>query len=174
MTIALIIAAAIAALLVYAATRPDSFRLERSTSIQATPEKVFPLINDFRRWTAWSPWENKDPDMKRSHSGAAEGKGAVYAWQGNKNVGEGSMEITESVPASKVVIKLDFMKPFEAHNHAEFTLAQQGGVTTVTWAMYGPSPYFAKLMGVFCSMDRMVGKDFEAGLAKMKTEAEKA
>ena len=174
MTIALIIAAAIAALLVYAATRPDSFRLERSTAIQATPEKVFPLINDFRRWTAWSPWENKDPDMKRSHSGAAEGKGAVYAWQGNKNVGEGSMEITESVPASKVVIKLDFMKPFEAHNHAEFTLAQQGGVTTVTWAMYGPSPYFAKLMGVFCSMDRMVGKDFEAGLAKMKTEAEKA
>lgn len=172
MTIALIIAAAIAALLVYAATQPDSFRLERSTAIQATPEKVFPLINDFRRWTAWSPWENKDPDMKRSHSGTAEGRGAVYAWQGNKNVGEGSMEITESVPASKVVIKLDFMKPFEAHNHAEFTLAQQGGVTTVTWAMYGPSPYFAKLMGVFCSMDRMVGKDFVTGLANLKSAAE--
>ena len=177
MTIALVVIAAIAGLLIYAATRPDSFRLERSTVIKAPPEKVHSLIDDFHNWPSWSPWEKKDLNMKRTYSGAPNGKGTVYDWEGNKNVGQGRMEITDSAP-SKIVIKLDFFKPFEAHNTAEFTLAAQAGNenagTNVTWAMYGPSPYISKLMTIFCSMDKMVGKDFEAGLANMKAAAEKA
>lgn len=171
--IALVLLVIVAALLAYAATQPDSFRVERSTSIQASPDTVYALINDFHNWTLWSPWEHIDPALKRSYSGAASGTGAVYAWEGNDKVGQGRMEILESTPASKVRIKLDFLKPFEAHNTAEFTLAENGGETTVNWAMFGPSPYIAKLMGVFFSMDNMVGKDFEAGLAKLEESAEK-
>ena len=166
-------ASVIGLLLVYAATRPDSFRIERSAHIQAPPEKVFDFIDDFRRWTAWSPWENIDPALKRTYSGAAAGKGAAYAWEGNRNVGSGRMEITESTPASKIVIKLDFIRPFEGHNIAEFTLVPGArGGTALTWAMYGPSPYVSKLMGIFVSMDRMIGGQFEQGLAKLKKSSE--
>lgn len=171
MTIVLIIVAAIAGLLIYAATRPDSFRLERSITIKASAEKVHALIDDFHNWPSWSPWENKDPAMKRTYSGTPKGKGTVYDWDGNKNVGLGRMEITDSAP-SKIVIKLDFFKPFEAHNTAEFTLTPQGESTQVTWAMHGPSPFMTKLMTIFCSMDKMVGKDFEAGLANLKSAVE--
>jgi carbon monoxide dehydrogenase subunit G len=113
-----------------------------------------------------------DPEMKRTYSGVASGKGAVYAWQGNSKVGEGRMEISDTSPPSKVTIKLDFVKPFEAHNIAEFTLEPKGDSTSVTWTMHGPSPYMAKVMGVFVSMDKMIGKDFETGLANLKTVAE--
>lgn len=170
--ILLVAAAIIAAILIYAATRPNSFRVQRSTTIKAPPEKIAALIDDFRAFGQWSPWEKRDPDLKRTFSGPPKGKGAVYAWEGNKQVGSGRMEILESSP-QKVVIKLDFLKPFEAHNTAEWTMAPSGDATTVTWAMYGPSPFIAKLMGVFMSMDSMVGKDFEAGLASMKALAEK-
>jgi carbon monoxide dehydrogenase subunit G len=164
----------IAALLGYAATRPDSFRVERSASIKAPPEKVFAFINDLRRWDSWSPWEKKDPAMKRTFgSDTTSGKGATYAWEGNSDVGQGRMEIAESVPPSKVRIKLDFVKPFEAHNLVDFTLEPKGEATHVTWAMHGPSPYISKLIGVFVSMDSMIGKDFEAGLAGLKAVAEK-
>ena len=172
-TTALIVLALIAAVLAYAATRPDSFEVRRSTAIQAPPQKVFALIDDFHQWGAWSPWEKMDPAMKRTHSGAAHGKGAGYAWEGNSKVGQGRMEITESSPPSRVAIQLDFIKPFEAHNVAEFTLAPQGDATQVSWAMRGPSPYIAKLMGIFVDMDKMIGKDFEAGLANLKAAAEK-
>ena len=172
-TIALVVVLLIAALLIYAATRPDSFRIQRSTTIKAPPEKIFPLINDFQGWRAWSPWENLDPALKRSYSGPRSGKRAVYAWEGNNDVGHGRMEIDESTAPSKIVIKLDFLKPFEAHNIAEYTLAKQGDATNVTWAMHGPSPYLAKLLGVFCSMDSMVGSKFEEGLANLKALAEK-
>jgi hypothetical protein len=161
-----------AAVLIFAATRPNTFRVQRATSIKAPPEKIFPLINDFQSWRAWSPWENLDPALTRSYSGPKSGKGAVYAWEGNKEVGHGRMEIAEASP-SKIVVKLDFLKPFEAHNIAEYTLERQGDATNVTWAMHGPSPYFAKLMGVFCSMDSMVGQKFEEGLANLKRIAEK-
>jgi uncharacterized protein YndB with AHSA1/START domain len=171
--IAIAVVVLVAALLAYAAARPDSFRLERSATIQAPPEKVFALVNDFRLWTAWSPWENIDPALKRSYSGAASGVGTAYAWEGNKDVGAGRMEITEAAPGAKIVIRLDFLEPFEAHNTTEFTFAKQGEATTVTWAMYGPSPLMAKLMGIFFSMDRMVGGQFEQGLAKLKAVAEK-
>jgi uncharacterized protein YndB with AHSA1/START domain len=172
-TITLVVVLLIAALLIYAATRPDSFRIQRSTTIKAPPEKIFPLINDFEGWRTWSPWENLDPALKRSYSGPKSGKGAVYAWEGNNDVGHGRMEIDESSAPSRIVIKLDFLKPFEAHNIAEYTLAKQGDATNVTWAMHGPSPYLAKLLGVFCSMDSMVGSKFEEGLANLKALAEK-
>ena len=112
-TIALVIVVAIAGILIFAATKPDTFRVERSIAIKAPPEKIFPLINDFKRWDAWSPWEKKDPAMKRTYGSATSGKGAHYAWQGNSDVGQGSMDIVESVPSSKVALKLDFVKPFE-------------------------------------------------------------
>ena len=162
----------VAAVLLFAATRPDNFSVQRTTSIKAPPEKIFPLINDLHRWTSWSPWEKMDPEMKRTYSGTASGKGAAYAWQGNSKVGEGRMEISDTSPPSKVTIKLDFIKPFEAHNTAEFTLEPKGDSTSVTWKMHGPSPYLAKVMGIFVSMDSMIGKDFETGLANLKTAAE--
>ena len=172
-TIALVIVVAIAGILIFAATKPDTFRVERSIAIKAPPEKIFPLINDFKRWDAWSPWEKKDPAMKRTYGSATSGKGAHYAWQGNSDVGQGSMDIVESVPSSKVALKLDFVKPFEGHNTAELTLQPKDGQTIVTWAMYGPSPFMTKLIGTFMDMDEMIGRDFAAGLTKLKTIVEK-
>ena len=170
--IAIVVVVLIAAILVYAATKPDEFRVQRATSVKAPAEKIFALIDDFHRWDSWSPWEKMDPAMKRTYSGAANGKGAVYAWQGNSKVGEGRMEIADTSPPSKVTIKLDFIKPIEGHNTAEFTLEPRGDSTNVTWSMYGPSPYIAKIMGIFVSMDKMIGKEFETGLANLKTVAE--
>lgn len=153
---------------------PESeFRVERSARIAAAPEKVFPLIDDLRAWSAWSPWEKLDPAMKKTFGGPARGAGATYAWEGNKKVGAGRMEITESVPSSRVAIKLDFLMPFEARNVAEFRLDADGGATVVTWSMRGPAQLFWKVMGLFMNMDKMIGKDFEAGLAAMKASAEK-
>ena len=171
--IAIVFVVLIAGLLIYAATKPDTFRVQRSTSIKAPPEKIFPLINDFHSFGAWSPYEKKDPSMKRTLNGAASGKGAVYEWEGDHNVGKGRMEITDTSPPSKVTINLDFVKPFETHNIVEFTLEPKGDSTDVTWAMHGPSPYIAKVMHIFFNMDNMVGKDFETGLANLKTIAEK-
>lgn len=164
---------AVAKVLLYAANRPDTFRIQQPVKIAAPPDKIFPLINDFHNWHAWSPWEQKDPAMKKTHSGASQGRGAVLEWDGNKDVGTGRMEALESIPSSKIVIKLDFLKPFEAHNTAEFTVSSAGNVSDVTWAMYGAQPYLMKVMGLFCSMDRMVGKDFETGLANLKQLAER-
>jgi uncharacterized protein YndB with AHSA1/START domain len=163
----------ITALLGYAATKPDVFRVERSASINAPPEKVFALINDLPSWVSWSPFEDLDPALKRAYSGPTAGEGATYAWEGNNQAGKGRMEITKSSPPSRIVIKLDFDKPFEAHNTAEFTLEPHGDSTSVTWAMHGPNPYVAKVMTLFFSMDGMVGKEFEKGLSNLKTLAEK-
>ena len=170
--IAIAVVVVLSALLIYAATQPDTFRIQRATSIKAPPERIFAVLNDFLRWDTWSPWEKKDPAMKRTFSAVTSGKGAVYAWEGNRDVGQGRMEIAESVAPSKVAIKLDFVKPFEAHNIVEFTLEPKGDSTHVTWAMQGPMPYISKLITVFVNMDSMVGKDFEAGLANLKTVTE--
>lgn len=172
-TIVIAIGVLLAALLGWAATKPDTFRVERSATIKAPPEKLLPLISDFRNWRAWSPYEDLEPGMKRTLSGPPSGKGAVYAWEGEGKAGAGRMEITEVAPASRVTIQLDFSKPFESHNTAEFTMQPQGDATKLTWAMYGPNPYMAKLMQLFFDMDTMVGKDFETGLANLKTTAEK-
>lgn len=171
--IAIIVVVLIAAILIFAATRPDDFHVQRAASIKAPPEKVFALINDFNRWGAWSPWEKKDPAMKRTFGAATSGKGAKYAWEGNKDVGKGSMEIAESSPSSKVTIKLDFIEPFEGHNIVDFTLEPKGDSTNVTWSMHGPMPFISKVISVFCNMDSMIGKDFEAGLSNLKAAAEK-
>lgn len=168
-----VFAAAIAVVLILAMLKPDSFRVERSTTISAPPEKVIALIDDFHAWESWSPWDKLDPELKRTYSGAERGQGAVYAWEGNPQVGQGRMEITEVNAPSKVSIKLDFLVPFEAHNTAEFTLAPEGDGTKVTWAMFGPNLFMGKVMQVFMSMDSMMGKDFETGLANMKSVAEK-
>ena len=172
-TILIIAVVLVAAILIYAAIKPETFRIQRTAGINAPPDKVFALINDFHSWASWSPWEKKDLAMKKTHSGSPQGKGAVLEWDGNKDVGTGRMEVLDSIPVSKILIKLDFLKPFEAHNTAEFTLAPNAGSTQVTWAMYGPQPYMMKVMGLFCSMDKMVGKDFETGLASMKALVEK-
>jgi hypothetical protein len=171
-TIVIMVLVLLAALLLYAATKPDTFRVQRSASINAPAEKIFPFINDFRKWVDWSPWERMDPDLKRSFGGAASGQGSVYEWEGQK-VGKGRMEIAKISPPTNILINLDFLKPFEAHNIAEFTLEPRGNSTTVTWALYGPNPYIAKVIHIFFSMDSMVGEQFETGLANLRTIAEK-
>jgi len=171
--IAIVLAVAVVAVLIIAATKPDKFSVQRAATINAQAEQVFPLIADFHEWRKWSPWEDRDPDPKRTYSGAERGKGAIYAWEGNKNVGSGRMEVLEANSPSLVKIQLDFLKPFEAHNIAEFTMLPQGNATHLTWVMHGPAPFMSKVMQVFMNMDRMIGKDFEAGLARIKSVSEK-
>jgi uncharacterized protein YndB with AHSA1/START domain len=168
----IVVVVLLAALLGFAATRPDTLRVQRALSIKAPPDKIFPFIVDFHRWSLWSPWEKLDPAMKRTYRGAANGKGAVYDWEGNSQVGAGRMEIVEASPPSRVTVTLDFVRPFEGHNTAEFTLHRRGDSTDVAWIMTGRNAYVAKLMGVFVNMDRMIGKYFEAGLANLKTATE--
>ena len=168
-----VLAVAVAGVLAYAATRPDVFQVQRSAAIKAPPEKIHPLINDLRAFNRWSPYEKKDPAMKRAYSGPESGKGAVYAWDGDRNVGKGRMEIADASLPSKVTLKLDFEKPFEAHNIVNFTMEPKGDATSVTWAMQGPVPYMAKIVHLIFNMDRMVGQDFEAGLANLKALAER-
>ena len=170
---AIVVAVLLVSLGAFVATRPDGFRIERSVRIQAPPDRIYPLINDLHAWGQWSPWEKVDPALQRTYSGQAAGVGAVYEWQGNRDVGSGRMEITQSAPPSQVVIKLDFLQPFEAHNTAEFALQPAGDTTTVTWAMYGPNTLLGKVMSLFFDMDSMVGPQFETGLANLKHVAEK-
>jgi hypothetical protein len=171
--IAVILAIAIAVVLILAATKPSTFRVTRAASIRAPADRIFPLINDFHQWVAWSPYENRDPALKRTYQGPQSGQGAVYAWDGNKNVGAGRMEILQAETPSKIVIKLDFFKPFEGHNTAEFTMLPQGDATNVTWTMYGPAVFMSKVMQVFMNLDHMIGRDFEVGLANLKKLTEK-
>jgi hypothetical protein len=163
----------IAALLLYAATRPDSFRVQRSIRIRAAPEEIFAILSDFRNWADWSPWEKLDPSMEKTWQGTSSGVGAVYAWAGNSKVGQGRMEIMEASAPNRLLIKLDFFKPFEAHNMTEYSLETTGDSTEVSWAMYGPNRFFSKIMGLFFSMDRMVGGQFEEGLARLQALAER-
>ena len=175
--VAVVLAIAVAAVFILAAAKPDRFSVRRAATIKAPPEKIFAAISDFHRWTSWSPWEHRDPAMKRTYSGADSGKGAVYAWDGNKNVGSGRMEILDTSAPAKIVIKLDFFTPFEGHNTAEFTMLPQGDAGNVTtnlsWAMHGPASFMSRVMQVFMNLDHMIGKDFEAGLANLKNLAEK-
>lgn len=165
--------AILAIILLMATMQPDSFAVRRSVTINAAPEKIIALVADFHNWPRWSPWERLDPDMQRSFSGAQSGKGAIYSWQGNRNVGSGRMEITDVAHPRKVAIKLAFKEPMESHSVTEFALEPQGAATTVTWNMNGPMPFISKIMSVFVSMDKMIGKDFEKGLSQLKVEAEK-
>ena len=171
--VVVLLVVAVGAVLAYAATKPATLRVQRTATIKAPPEKIFTLINDLRGWGAWSPYEKKDPAMKRAFRGQESGKGAVYEWDGDKNVGKGRMEITDVSAPSKIVIKLDFLRPFEAHNTASFTMEPKGESTDVTWAMDGPNLFIGKVMSVFIDMDKMIGKDFEEGLGNLKRLAER-
>lgn len=166
------IVVAVMGLVAFVVTRPDSFRLERGVTIAAPPEAVWPLIADFHRWTVWSPFEAMDADLRRSYSGADSGVGAIYGWEGKRS-GVGRMEILDAPVPSRVLIKLDFIKPFEAHNTAEFTIAPTAsGGSAVTWAMYGPNTLVSKLMSLVFNSEKMMGPVFEQGLASMKAAAE--
>ncbi len=162
-----VLVAGIGGFVAYAATGPDSFRVERRITIAAAPERILPRIADLRAHQAWSPWEKKDPGMKRAYGGAPSGVGATYEWAGDGNVGEGRIRITEATPA-RVVMDLEFIKPFAARNVGEFVLTPKDGATEVTWAMSGPSPLISKVMDVVFGIDRMIGPEFEAGLAALK------
>jgi hypothetical protein len=171
--IAGVVVVALGVVVALAMTKPDQFRVERRAEIKAPPDRIYGLIDDLRAWGTWSPYEKKDPGMQRSYSGPERGQGASYAWSGNGNVGAGRMQIVESAAPSNLRIKLDFSKPFEAHNIAEFRLVPRGDVTEVTWAMQGPATLISKIMQVFLNIDKMVGDDFEAGLASLKSMAER-
>lgn len=171
-TLGILAVVGLIAVLCVAATRPPTFHVERSTVIAATPEKISVFLDDFHNWPQWSPWAALDPGMQQSFSGAPAGQGAVYEWSGNRKVGKGRMEILAAQPTI-TSIKLDFLSPYESQNTTNFILQPQGSTTTrVTWTMDGPNTYMTKLAGMFFSMDKMVGRDFETGLARLKTVAE--
>ncbi|MES3023592.1 MAG: SRPBCC family protein [Pseudomonadota bacterium] len=166
------LAAVVAVIFALALMQPDTFTVTRTITIKAPPEKIIGLVTDFNQWKSWSPWEKLDPAMQRTITGAPNGKGSIYEWKGNSDVGAGRMEVLDVQPAA-VQIKLDFLDPFESHNQTEFKFDKAGESTTVTWTMTGPMLFASKVMSVFTSMDSMIGKDFEKGLASMKQVAEK-
>jgi uncharacterized protein YndB with AHSA1/START domain len=154
------------------ATRPSTFRYERSTTVSAPPDAVYALLNDFHHWGKWSPWEKLDPNLQRTYEGAASGVGAKYAWKGNDKVGEGRMTIEEAKVNESIRIKLEFLKPFEATNTTTFTIAPEGGGVKIVWAMTGNNNFMSKAAGLFMDMDKMIGSDFDRGLAQLKEHAE--
>jgi len=160
------------AILIFAATKPATYHVERSTAIAAAPEKITPLLDDFHNWNQWSPWAKLDPNMRVTYSGAPAGQGAIYEWEGNSKVGKGRMEILAAEP-TLTSIKLDFLSPMESHNHTNFILRPQGSTTQVIWSIDGPNTFMTKLMTVFVSMDKMIGNDFDTGLSQLKSVAEK-
>lgn len=164
----------VAGLIVVVATQPADFKVTRMTTIKAPPERVFEHINDFHKWEVWSPWAKLDPNMRTIYSGMPSGTGASYSWAGNNEVGEGKMTITESRPSQDIKIDLDFIKPFAAKNVTEFMLKPDGDVTEVTWTMSGKNNFIAKAFCLVMNMDKMVGGDFEKGLAQMKAVVESA
>lgn len=168
------IAVVLLILVVVIATRPADFKVERSATINAAPATVFGNVNDFHKWEAWSPWEKMDPAMKKTIEGPPSGTGAKYHWVGNDKVGEGKMEITDSKPAELVKIKLDFIKPMESTSDTLFTFTPEGSGTKVTWTMSGKNNFMGKAFCLFMNMDKMVGGDFEKGLAQMKAVSEAA
>jgi carbon monoxide dehydrogenase subunit G len=170
---AAVVASIIAVVLAYAAARPDRFQVQRSTRIQASPEKIFPLINDLHTFNTWNPYEKKDPNIKGTYSGSPSGKGAGYDFESAK-AGTGRIEITETAPPAKVTMRLTMIKPLHADNRVEFTLEPQGDATRVTWTIDGQVPFLGKVIHLIFDMDKMVGQDFEAGLADLKATAERS
>jgi len=166
------VAVIVLGVLVVVAMQPADYRVTRTATIAAPAAAVFAQVNDFHKWQAWSPWEKIDPAMKRTYEGAPAGTGAIYAWVGNKEVGEGRMTVTESRPSELIRIRLEFVKPFRATNVAEFTFEPRGDQTAVTWTMTGQKNFLTKAIHLFMNMDRMVGGSFETGLAQMKALVE--
>lgn len=159
---------------VIVAVQPAAFRIVRSATMSAPPSAIFEQVNDFHNWTAWSPWERLDPALKRTYEGAPAGVGAIYSWEGNKQVGQGRMTITESRLSELIRINLEFIKPFKATNTTEFTFQPKDSQTVVTWTMTGTKNFMFKAVSLFMNMDKLVGGDFEKGLANMKSVVEVA
>ena len=173
MTIAIAIVVLIVAIIfAVAAMKPDALFIQREARIKAPPDKVFALVSDFHRWGSWAPQDKMDPTMKRSYSGATDGVGAVSEWDSRGQAGRGRMQITEASAPTRLTVRVDFTKPFEAHNVNEFKFEPEDGGTKVTWTMHGTNVYMLKVMSVFFNMDRMLGKHFETGLRDLKTAAE--
>ena len=172
--ILLAVAVLLVIVLIVAARRPSAFHIERSITIAAPPERSFALVNDFHAWGGWSPWEKLDPAMQRTFGPVASGAGATYAWKGNSKAGEGEMTIEQSERPSRIVIRLEFLKPFAATNTATFAFAAVAGGTRVTWGLDGRFSFVPKVFSLVMNMEKMIGSDFERGLAAMKTLAEKA
>lgn len=163
---------AVVGLLAFIVSRPAAFRVERAAQLGAPPGVVFGLINDLHRWALWSPWEKMDPSSQKTFSGSPAGAGAIYDWAGNDKVGEGRMTILSATPKERVQLKLEFLKPFQATNDVQFLLKPTEGGTQVRWVMTGENGFLGKAISVFMDMDKMVGKDFEAGLAELRRVAE--
>jgi uncharacterized protein YndB with AHSA1/START domain len=174
LAVVIIVVVVVGALAVIVALQPSHYRVERSTTISAPAATVFAQVNDFHKWEAWSPWAKLDPAMKQAYEGALAGNGAVYTWSGNSEVGEGRMTITDSHPNDSIKIKLEFMKPFAATNATDFTFTPQANQTNVKWTMSGDNNFMGKAFGLFMNMDKMIGSDFEKGLAQLKAVAETA
>lgn len=172
--IALVLFVLLAAVVAFIALRPSEFRVARSRTLTAPPDVVYAYVDDFRKWPEWSPWEQLDPSMKRELSGAPAGLGAVYYWSGNKQAGEGRMTITEARPNRRLAMRLEFMRPFAATNAAQFDFAPSAQGTTVTWEMTGTYNFVTKAIGLFMNMDKMVGTEFEKGLATLDSVTAKA
>ena len=168
-----LIALLVAAVLLFAATKPGTFHIQRSIAIQAPPQKIFALINNLHNWPLWEPQDKTEASMKRSFSGLDSGPGAISDWSGAGSTGAGRMIITESVPPQRVIVQVDWQKPFAARNLNQFTLEPDSTSTRVTWSMQGPNLYIMKLMSVFTDMDRMMGEHFETGLSNLKSVAER-
>jgi Polyketide cyclase / dehydrase and lipid transport len=160
--------------LAFIATRPDDFRIQRSAQVDASPDAVFSIINEVRRWGEWSPYEKRDPNMKKTFEGPPSGPGASYSWNGNNDVGEGRMTIVQSKPGELVSMKLEFSRPFKCTNEVNFKLAPSDGGTRVSWMMDGKHNIMMKAMSLFMDLDKMVGKDFEDGLANLNCLAQGA
>jgi hypothetical protein len=173
MTVAIILGVIIVGILVYASTKADTINIQRSEEIKAPPSLVYPFINDLHNWPAWSERDIAESTIQRTFSGTASGKGAISEWVGTGKAGKGRMEITESIAPSRIIVKVDFEKPFLAHNINEFTLEPHDEMTTVTWTWHGTSPYVLKVMSVFLNVDRFMGKHFETGLRSLKLLSEK-
>jgi len=161
-------------LLLFINSKPDDFKVSRSTLIKASPEAVFEQVNDFHAWERWSPWVKVDPKAKTVYQGPAQGVGAVFNWDGNNDVGKGSMTIIESKPSDYIKLLLNFEKPFEGKNNVEFTFKKQGDQTYVTWSMFGKSNFFGKALSLVFNCDQMIGGQYEKGLAQLKAVVEQA
>ena len=171
--IGMVMITAVIVVLILASMKPNRFRVERSLNIAAPAAKIFPLLDDLKQQRIWSPWERKDPDMKRVYSGAERGVGAIYEWDGDKNIGAGRQEITSVKPNEKIEAKIDFIRPMQAKNRFEYVLRPIDSGTNVTWTIFGPMPFMSKIMSIFMSFDSMIGSEFEKGLVELKALAEK-
>jgi uncharacterized protein YndB with AHSA1/START domain len=170
--IVIVLAVVVVLFLAFVATRPSTYQVTRTAAINAPAETVFTYLADLHNWNSWSPWAGRDPNLKTTYSGAPSGVGAIYEWNGNDQVGSGRMKVTDVKPSEQVGIELTFLKPWESTNRVEFTLASSGGATNTTWAMKGNHNFISKAFSVFMDMEKMMGPDFEAGLAKLKTLTE--